>query len=101
MQTDIDGKQTFSPIISINLGNKNEEISVFPNPASSLVNISLPSSASYEISLLNISGQLIYNTKITTSNNLVLNVSGYKAGVYFVRVIHDGITETKKLIINN
>ena len=101
MQTDIDGKQTFSPIISINLGNKNVEISVFPNPATSLVNISLPSSASYEISLLNMSGQLIYNTNITTSNNLVLNVSGYKAGVYFVRVIHDGITETKKLIINN
>ncbi|HTB23775.1 MAG TPA: T9SS type A sorting domain-containing protein, partial [Puia sp.] len=101
MQTDIDGKQTFSPIISINLGNKNAEISVFPNPAISLVNISLPSSARYEISLLNITGQLIYNTTITTSDNLVLNVTGYKAGVYFVRVIHDGITETKKLIINN
>ena len=101
MQTDIDGKQTFSPIISINLGNKNAEISVFPNPAINLVNISLPSSARYEISLLNISGQLIYNTTITTGDNLVLNVSGYKAGVYFVRVIHDGITESKKLIINN
>ncbi len=101
MQTDIDGKQTVSPIISINLENKNVEISVFPNPATSIVNISLPSSARYEISLLNISGQIIYNTTITTSDNLVLNVSGYKAGVYFVRVIHGGITETKKLIINN
>ncbi len=101
MQTDMDGKQTFSPIISINLGNKNAEISVFPNPAISLVNISLPASARYEISLLNIAGQLIYNTTITTGDNLVLNVSGYKAGIYFVRVIHGGITETKKLIINN
>ncbi len=101
MQTDIDGKQTFSPIISINLENKNAEISVFPNPAINLVNISLPASARYEISLLNISGQLIYSTTITTGDNLVLNVSGYKTGVYFIRIIHEGITETKKLIINN
>ncbi len=101
MQTDIDGKQTFSPIISIKLGNKNAEISVFPNPAINLVNISLPSFARYEISLLNISGQLIYNTTITTNDNLVLNVSGYKAGIYFIRIIHEGITESKKLIINN
>jgi len=101
MQTDIDGKQTFSPIISIDLGNKNADITVYPNPATSLIRISFPTTGRYEVSILNISGQIINNTNLTTSDNLVLNVSGYKAGVYFVRVIHDGITETKKLIINN
>ncbi len=101
MQTDIDGKETFSPIISINLGNKNAGITVYPNPATSLIKISFPSSGRYEVSLLNIGGQIVNNTVLTTSDNLVLNVSGFKTGIYFVRIIHNGITETKKLIINN
>jgi hypothetical protein len=101
MQTDIDGKQTFSPIISINLGNKDAGITVFPNPATNLIRISFPASGRYEVVLLNIGGQIIYNTVLTTSDNLVLNVSGYKAGIYFIRIIHNGIDETKKLIINN
>jgi Secretion system C-terminal sorting domain len=101
MQTDIDGKQTFSPIISVNLDNKNADITVYPNPATSLIRIIFPTAGRYEVSLLNLSGQIINNTTLTTSDNLVLNVSGYKPGVYFVRIIHEGITKTKKLIINN
>ena len=101
MQTDIDGKQSFSPIISINLGNKNADITVYPNPATSLIKISFPSAGRYEVSLLNIGGQIMNNSILTTSDNLVLNVSGFKTGIYFVRIIHNGITETKKLIINN
>ncbi len=101
MQTDIDGKQSFSPIISINLGNKEADITVYPNPATSIIKIGFPSAGRYEVSLLNIGGQIINNTILTTSDNLVLNVSGFKTGIYFVRIIHNGITETKKLIINN
>ncbi len=101
MQTDIDGKQSFSPIISINLGNKDADITVYPNPATSLIKISFPSAGRYEVSLLNISGQIVNSTVLTTSDNLVLNVSGFKTGIYFIRIIHEGKTETKKLIINN
>ncbi|HEY4936949.1 MAG TPA: T9SS type A sorting domain-containing protein, partial [Puia sp.] len=101
MQTDIDGKQTYSPIISINLENKNTDISIYPNPATDLIKISFPSAGRYEVSLLNISGQLTNKTILTTSDNLVLNVSGFKTGIYFIRITHDGTTETKKIIINN
>jgi hypothetical protein len=101
MQTDIDGEQSFSPIISIDLGNKNADITVYPNPATSLIKISFPSAGRYEVSLLNISGQIVNNTILTTSDNLVLNISGFKTGIYFVRIIHNGITVTKKLMINN
>ena len=97
----MDGKQTFSPIISIDLENKNAGITVSPNPATSLIKISFPSAGRYEVSLLNIGGQTINNTLLTTSDNLVLNVSGFIKGIYFIRIIHEGVTETKKLIINN
>ncbi len=101
MQTDIDGNQSFSPIISINLGKKNAEITMYPNPATNLVKISFPIAGRYEVSLLNIAGQIVSNTTLTTSDNLVLNVTGFRTGIYFVRIIHNGITETEKLIIKN
>jgi Secretion system C-terminal sorting domain len=99
MQTDIDGKQTVSPIVSITVLNKLVDISVYPNPAKDHVSILFPSAGRYEIGLLNISGQIIANNVSVTTDNYILNLSGLKTGIYFIRIIHEGITETKKISV--
>jgi hypothetical protein len=100
MQTDIDGKYTYSSIISINLGNKNAGISVYPNPATDLIRISFSSAGRYEVSVLNISGQLMNKSVLVTGNSTVLDVHDLKEGIYFVLINHDGKNETWKILIN-
>jgi fibronectin-binding autotransporter adhesin len=99
MQTDIDGKQTNSFVISVTLGNKPAIISVYPNPARDHIKIDFPSNGRYEVDLLNIAGQSMNNHVVTTSDNLILNLSGLKSGIYIVRIMHEGITESKKISV--
>jgi hypothetical protein len=99
MQTDIDGKQTNSFVISVTLGNKPVSISVYPNPARDHIKIDFPSIGRYEVDLLNMAGQSMNNHVVTTSDNLILNLSGLKSGIYIVRIMHEGITESKKISV--
>jgi Secretion system C-terminal sorting domain len=99
MQTDLDGKQTNSFVVSVTLGNKPVNISVYPNPARDHIKIDFPSNGRYEVDLLNIAGQSMNNHIVTTSDNLILNLSGLKSGIYIVRIIHEGTTESKKISV--
>jgi hypothetical protein len=98
-QTDIDGKQSYSPVVGIKRIDPSPEIFVFPNPASSQVTISFATIGHYEVSLVNINGQVLNNPVLTNSNSLSMDVSHLKAGLYFIRIKHDGITETKKIVV--
>jgi Secretion system C-terminal sorting domain len=98
-QTDMDGKKTYSPVISVKLGEKQPEISIYPNPATSQILITFPSIGNYEVALLNINGQIIYNPVHVNSNKFLLNVSKLETGIYFIHIHYGEIFETKKLII--
>jgi hypothetical protein len=100
MQTDIDGRQTYSPIVSVNLAGNRSDISVYPNPATYQIMITFPVIGKYEVALINLNGQIVNNPVITTGDALVMNVSGLNAGIYFIIINHEGNTETKKMIIN-
>ncbi len=100
MQTDMDGRSTYSFVVSVNLENKTTEILVYPNPASDHITLKFPVEDTYEVTLLNINGQIINRPVATTDTNLTLNVAGLKAGIYFIRITHNQITETRKIIIN-
>lgn len=75
-----------------NAGTSVEEItasqfSLFPNPTSGYINISLAEpSASLEIKLADINGRIIKNEKMNSTNSYQLNVTGLEAGMYFVTV---------------
>ncbi len=99
MQTDIDGKQTNSFVISVTIGDKPSIISLYPNPARDHIKINFPSNGRYEVDVLNIAGQFMNNHVVTTSDNLILNLSGLKSGIYIVRIMHEGITESKKISV--
>lgn len=66
-----------------NVNSKEENLSVYPNPAATTLNIVLPGRVSGNISITNSVGQLVYNQPAATHNTI--NISGYTAGVYVIK----------------
>ncbi|MBP6758288.1 MAG: T9SS type A sorting domain-containing protein [Flavobacterium sp.] len=89
-------------IISVNqvLGVKQNAIAglnMYPNPVSKgTLYITSNSSEAKSVSVYDLLGKQVLNTK--TSNNTV-NVSNLKGGSYIVKITEDGKSDTKKLII--
>jgi len=73
-------------------------ISIYPNPATNLVNIESEDIIN-SIQIINYTGQLIY-TQHTSGNTVQVNTNDFPSGVYFVNInTSEGIT-TQKLLIN-
>jgi hypothetical protein len=71
--------------------NQLSDITVFPNPTRDqlIINFSKVSTPIEQIEIYDVSGKSVYLQKITFSegnDNLVLDVSQYQAGVYFLNV---------------
>ncbi len=88
-------------ISQTNIGNN---VSVFPNPATSLITIEFNLPKEYNSNKLIISSldgknkaEIILNNE---SSSITINTTNYKSGVYFYRIItSSGISETKKIAI--
>ncbi len=78
---------------------KNTNISVYPTVISNKVlNISNAGKDSYEVSILNISGQTMYTSR-KNSGNTSINTSLLKTGMYMVRVSVGNDNYIQKIII--
>ena len=78
-------------------------IAVYPNPASTFINIKLAYSPvkqneSKNLILYNLLGKIVSQTELA-EDKLTLDVSHLATGVYYVKVIVDGQSITKKIII--
>ncbi len=73
----------------------------YPNPVNDLLTIAFKESQSLvTIVIYNIQGQKVYDRILDIqSNSTQLNVSNYKAGIYFVKVSSRTKTNTQKIII--
>ncbi len=73
---------------------------IYPNPAKgSSFHLYIPglkAGAPAEVSVLDVNGKQVLRTRISQSGQISHNL---KSGVYFVRITANGITTTKKLII--
>jgi hypothetical protein len=65
------------------------ELSVFPNPCVSELNVNNDKSYEY-LEILDMQGQLKLTSKLTAGNNQ-LNISSMQAGVYFLRFTGEGL----------
>jgi len=97
MQTDYDGKFTFSKIVAINNSISNtEKISIYPNPANDIINIDGIENTN-ELTIYNSVGQLV-NSNIdiieTYEGSLKINISELPTGLFFIKTP----TQTIKLI---
>ena len=72
-------------------------IKVYPNPTDGQVSIMLPSTNEVKITVYDLNGRLLLN-KVSTSDNFIINLDKYEAGVYVLK-IKMGQNETVKRII--
>lgn len=77
-------------------------LSLFPNPASDEVNISINNKTfgAIEITVVNSLGQVLQTIDDSNvSGTMTINVSNYSSGLYFVNIQADGVRVSKKLLI--
>ena len=94
-------QNTYSGVNSLTL---DKAITVYPNPASSKVNVSyaLTNTQPLSIEITNAIGAVVA-TKVVDGGSGVaeLNINDIVSGVYFVRMTNNGETTVKKLVIKN
>lgn len=95
-QTDGDGKQSYSFIRSINLETSGA-VGIYPNPATDHIIITA-GIGKVRINVYKSNGQLINVPAQVNANNVLLNVSGLEAGIYFIHVMQHGNKEIKMIV---
>ena len=105
-QIDIDGRFTYSSIVSVKFDKEDiASFSFFPNPASNVlkVNIGLVENENASIRLINSVGQtIIFKTinKLNASSTLSFDISNVASGNYYLE-IKDGTNRSiEKVVIN-
>jgi hypothetical protein len=85
----------------------NNNIKLFPNPATSTLNVnfsfaSAPKASSIEV--VNAIGQVVYSSNITAKGadvKEVINTSNLSNGMYILKVTADGLSTNKQFSVNN
>lgn len=70
-------------------------ISIYPNPATNIIQLFNIDSQATPLSIYSITGQLLIRTQVSASDNAV-NISGLKSGIYIVVTNHQTIKLTKR-----
>ena len=87
-------RYTGSPLLNISFSN--EKISIYPNPATTILNIKLTDIPTIEhVTISDLSGKKIIEQK---SNKTSINVESLAKGVYVLEVIANGNKRTNKFI---
>jgi lysyl endopeptidase len=67
-------------------------VTIYPNPASAEVNISLPAGEDFDVELISVTGERIFRAE----NQSKIDLSNLAAGIYFIQIsIADYITMQK------
>ena len=93
----------FDPCTAIDELSDGLSLSVYPNPASTLLNINFSGiSQSVEYTLLNYQGSEVYHEKVGQLNGYVtrqIGISEYARGIYYLKVKSNDDVKIKKVVI--
>ncbi|QNM84355.1 T9SS type A sorting domain-containing protein [Polaribacter pectinis] len=77
-----------------------ESLNVYPNPATTKLNISWDKSENVALRLFNTNGQLLYYNKETSlTKPLEINTSQFASGIYYLKVSSHKGNYTKKIVL--
>jgi 1,4-alpha-glucan branching enzyme len=76
---------------------QNSEIRIYPNPASSEINI-LSSESITEVQVFSVTGKQIFRQKTGLLNQLKLNIEGFTPGIYILKVVQNNQVSTLKFV---
>ena len=96
---DADNNFKFSKTIPLSLSCNGNYISVYPNPASNLLNVDVADlqSSTTLAKLFDSHGKLVYSSKLSNGNNAI-NISRLSKGVYILNLKGSGGTQNIKVI---
>ncbi|MDP2687326.1 MAG: T9SS type A sorting domain-containing protein [Aequorivita sp.] len=81
--------------------NKLNKISVYPNPASSTLNLVLPKNMQAgQITVFDILGKQIHSEEFESKDNVSINILNWNAGSYFLKVVSGENSQTERFIKN-
>ena len=85
--------------LGISENAKANGVNVYPNPASSVINIEATQNA--DIQLMDINGQQIFlQSKVNANQKQVLDVQNLANGIYLIKIYNDSFVSMQKVIIN-
>jgi hypothetical protein len=96
-QVDVNGQFEFSKIISVNRGNSDKTISIYPNPIKDKVTIETNITGNYSIDLYDITGKLLQRHQ-AHQPILQLSTSDLSSGVYMISVTSQAVQKTFKIV---
>ncbi|NEN22530.1 T9SS type A sorting domain-containing protein [Cryomorpha ignava] len=73
--------------------------SVFPNPATSSIQVALPSSESGQLEIFDISGRVLFTMPLN-SERVEMDINQYPPGVYLIRVETQNGIGVKKIVVS-
>jgi hypothetical protein len=104
--TDLSGKVVYSNTVLVNIANKKESITVYPNPIKGkTINLQLSNigHGSYSISLYNLGGQSVFTGKININSSAVSQAiqlpQTLPAGSYMLSIIKDEFSYRQQVIV--
>ncbi len=86
---------------SINEASAEIGMSVYPNPASGLVNVSFDAKGDYTVSIMDVAGRVVATQAVSAAGttNIEMPISNLQAGNYFVSVANGASSYTQKLMV--
>ncbi|HMT29224.1 MAG TPA: T9SS type A sorting domain-containing protein, partial [Bacteroidia bacterium] len=103
-QIDFDGKFSYSQVVAVRINESDEELLVYPNPATDYILISFMAAGKEEYSLkisdaagrtvISKTGEMIRNI-----NFIELDVSELSRGIYFMEIMIDHKIEQSKIVL--
>lgn len=79
---------------------ENKFFSVYPNPFTDKLNISLQTDNLVVINIFDLTGRLVYNTSTYINGNRDINLSSLKSGIYVVKVLSANKEFSQKIVKN-
>ncbi|MFC5282753.1 T9SS type A sorting domain-containing protein [Pedobacter alpinus] len=99
IQYDKDGKQTDLGIRGVDVSFSLKELSVYPNPASSLVNLSFDAEVYQKVEIIDLTGKMLVNETINKQeSNISLDISKLATGVYNIKLTGQKKVITKQIV---
>jgi len=77
-----------------------QNIIMYPNPGENSVTVLIPGDSLYDLSIMNVNGQILYTQNSLKEIEYTINTTEFNNGIYFVSLTSStGNTKTKRLII--
>ncbi|QEK52484.1 T9SS type A sorting domain-containing protein [Pedobacter aquae] len=99
IQYDDNGKQTDLGVRAVNVTLGSKELTVYPNPASSLINLSFEADVYQKLEVIDLTGKILMSQTIQKQENSIsLDINKLSTGFYHIRLTGTGKITTKQII---